>query len=166
MASQPDEQMDILRRIEKRLEQIESNQLAKAFQHLDLVELALAFRKEREASFPDNYFSNSAWDILLDLYRAHRRGEKMQLTMVGYDANISKTTALRYLDILMQDGFVYREDDPQDNRRSYAILTQSGADKIKNMFRRFQEIIGQQAEILRDTENDLAFDPAQISQLS
>lgn len=164
MESRQDDQIAILLRIEARLKRIETNQWTKAFKNLDLAELTLDLRRERDASFPENYFSNSAWDILLDLYRAHGRGEKMQLTMVGYDANISKTTALRYLDILMQDGFVYREDDPQDNRRSYAILTQSGADNIKNMFKRFQEKIVEKTELARHSDADLAQSLAKISQ--
>lgn len=150
------DQLSILRNIETRLERIESSQLAFAIERLDMAQLALDLRRQRDVAFPDKYFSDNAWDILLELYQADQAGQRMQVSLVGFDANISKTTAARYLDILMQDGLVYREDDPSDQRRSYVLLTPKAKNLMEGLFGRFQIAIIQQASAVGSIETEIS----------
>jgi DNA-binding MarR family transcriptional regulator len=83
----------------------------------------LKLRRVRGRHFPDGYFSGSIWDILLELDRAERGGQRYVVSDVGIGSKIPNTTALRYLVILESDGMITRENDPKDRRRTYVKLT-------------------------------------------
>lgn len=155
------DQLTILQRIEMKLDRIEQNHFAQTFEKLDMARLAFDLRRERDASFPDRYFADHGWDILLELYQANLIGRKLQYSLVGYDANIPITTALRYLDLFMQDGLVYREDDTSDNRQSYVILTPKARNLFEELFQRFQDKFARQSGACDTSE---AVKPDQLRQ--
>lgn len=139
-----------LERIEARLDRMETSHWGKAFAKLDMGKLALDLRRERDASFPDQYFSDNAWDILLELYQAHRAGDKLRLDLVGQNAGISHTLVLRYMDIFMQDGFVYCDDSTSDNRQCFVILTKKGLDHLESLFQKFQAKVIKQSKSINN----------------
>jgi DNA-binding MarR family transcriptional regulator len=94
----------------------------------------LKLRRARDKYFPDGYFSGSVWDILLELDRAERGGRKYAVSDVGIDSRIPHTTALRYLLTLESDGMLVREQDPNDRRRTYVMLTAKSRTAIEQSF--------------------------------
>ncbi len=91
-------------------------------------------RRVRDAVFPKGYFSDAAWDILLDLDRAGRNQQTYVVTDAGIDAKIPHSTALRYLAKLERDGFVQRMPDPGDKRRAFISLTAHGQNLLDVVF--------------------------------
>jgi DNA-binding MarR family transcriptional regulator len=91
-------------------------------------------RRVRDAVFPKGYFSDAAWDILLDLDRAGRNQQTYVVTDAGIDAKIPHSTALRYLAKLERDGFVQRVPDPGDKRRAFISLTAYGQNLLDRVF--------------------------------
>jgi hypothetical protein len=92
-----------------------------------------ALRRDRDQIFGKaGMFCDPAWDILLDLFMGHLRGDRISVTSVGIAACAPITTALRWLAILEKDGLVSREHDPADGRRMFVSLTDPA---IANMTR-------------------------------
>ncbi len=83
-------------------------------------------RRRRERHFSGDLFGEPTWDILLDLYVASREDRRVPTTSACIGAHVPPTTALRWLRILENRGYVEREDDGRDGRRTFVRLTTSG----------------------------------------
>ncbi|MCJ2186556.1 MarR family winged helix-turn-helix transcriptional regulator [Novosphingobium beihaiensis] len=80
-------------------------------------------RRMREQVFSEGLFSDPAWDILLDLYMAEEEQKKIYITSACLAAGVPTSTGLRWITILIQNGYVERHNDPSDARRSFLRLT-------------------------------------------
>lgn len=99
-----------------------------------LVRAVQAARKRRTAVFPEELFSDPAWDILLELYAAHLEQHRISITGVCAASSVPTTTALRWIAKLQQDGLVVRTGDPLDARRSWIALTSVGVERMRSFF--------------------------------
>jgi DNA-binding MarR family transcriptional regulator len=97
-------------------------------------ETEIILRRARDRHFPQGYFADVAWDILLDLDRAARDGQQFATTDLGVEAGVPLTTTLRYLQRLEADGFIMRAPDPADRRRSFVRLTEVGQAAMNSVF--------------------------------
>ena len=85
-------------------------------------ELAAAARREhrlrrmREEYIACSLLGEPAWDMLLDLFAHSVRGEKVPVSSACVAAHCPPTTALRYIDMLVQEGFIMRSADKTDKR--------------------------------------------------
>jgi MarR family transcriptional regulator, temperature-dependent positive regulator of motility len=100
----------------------------------DLRDLELRLRRIRNRNFPVGYFSDFAWDILLDLDKASREGRRFVVSDAGSEAGIPLTTTVRYIAKLERDGYIQRETDPNDRRRTFVSLTELGAQALDATF--------------------------------
>jgi DNA-binding MarR family transcriptional regulator len=91
-------------------------------------------RRLRAKFFDDNLFADPAWDILLDLYRAHLAQQRMCVTSVCFGAGVPVSTALRWLNALEERGLARRSQDPLDGRRFFVELTEKGAAAMAGYF--------------------------------
>ena len=80
-------------------------------------------RQIRGTYFRSDLFGEPGWDILLDLFIQQRVGRRISVTAACIGSGAATTTALRYLNLLIEDGLIHREDDPNDGRRSWLKLT-------------------------------------------
>ncbi|MEO9469160.1 MAG: hypothetical protein ABJD75_05915 [Parasphingorhabdus sp.] len=133
MLTQTTDQLVILERIEQRLDRIENNLGNPSVDRLQMLSFALNLRQVKNSSFPSQLFSTNAWDILLELYAAHLASKKLSMSAIGQATNISETTMLRYFDILMKHGFIYREDDAASAEKSHVQLTKSAISKLNHV---------------------------------
>jgi MarR family transcriptional regulator, temperature-dependent positive regulator of motility len=116
----------------------------------ELRDTEIRLRRARAQHFPTGYFSDVAWDVLLELDRAERLGQTFAITDIGVDAEIPLTTILRYLSKLEKDGFILRCQDVADRRRSVISLTDSGRAALHSVF---------QAVIRTSTEKPISAPP-------
>jgi MarR family transcriptional regulator, temperature-dependent positive regulator of motility len=100
----------------------------------DIREAEIALRRARSAFFPSSYFADVAWDILLELDKAHRQGLTYSVTDVGADANIPTSTLMRYAAKLEADGYIERRQDREDGRRVLLKLTDFGKKSMDQVF--------------------------------
>lgn len=100
----------------------------------------IRFRERRNAAFPEGYFSDPAWDILLDLYTAHLAGRPISTTGLGLGGGVPQTTMLRHLNQLVGDGLAARVNDPSDRRRVFVELTEMGAKRMASLFNEGQKV--------------------------
>lgn len=90
---------------------------------LMLAKAALDDRKRRTNHFRSDLFGEPGWHILLDLFIEQQVGKKLSVTAACIGSGAPTTTALRYLNLLIEDGLIEREGDPGDGRRSWLKLT-------------------------------------------
>lgn len=91
-------------------------------------------RRLRANFFDSDLFADPAWDILLDLYRAHLAQQRICVTSVCFGAGVPVSTALRWLNALEERNLARRRQDPLDGRRFFVALTDEGANAMAKYF--------------------------------
>jgi DNA-binding MarR family transcriptional regulator len=76
-------------------------------------------------------FGEPAWDILLGLYVAAEAQQRLNVSAVCELSGVPQSTALRWLEKLERDGWVRRDPDPLDRRRSWMLLTERASNLIR-----------------------------------
>jgi DNA-binding MarR family transcriptional regulator len=87
-------------------------------------------RQERRNFFPNDLFAEPAWDIVLLLYCAEGRGERLSVTALAHSVGLAQTTALRWIGQLTDAGLVERLPDDHDRRRNFVKLTGPASEKV------------------------------------
>ena len=89
-----------------------------------LGERLMRLRARRKDFIGHALFRDPAWDMLLDLYSAHERGDRLSVSALCYASGVPPTTALRHLERLEKARLMSRQDDPVDHRRSWVDPTE------------------------------------------
>ena len=100
----------------------------------DLRDLEITLRRMRNEAFIDGYFSDFAWDILLGLDKASRLNQRYAVSDAGAEAGIPLSTTVRYIAKLERDGYIERQIDPHDRRRTFVSLTKMGQETLSEVF--------------------------------
>lgn len=87
------------------------------------VDSMLAARKARLKFFESDLFFDPTWAMLLDLYRSDLTGAELSVSSLCIGSGVPSTTALRYLQVLEERGYVERVADKADKRRTFVRLT-------------------------------------------
>jgi DNA-binding MarR family transcriptional regulator len=87
-------------------------------------------RRLREEVLGAHLFSDPAWDILLDVYAADARGDKIQISSLSPMTNVPSSTARRWAHKLIELGLLERERDERDHRLTYIRLSDEGRRRI------------------------------------
>jgi DNA-binding MarR family transcriptional regulator len=120
----------------------------------ELRQAEIRLRRARDMHFPPSYFADVAWDILLDLDWADERGVMLALSDLGVEAKIPLSTTMRYVQKMETDGFVVRQLDSKDRRRTIVALTDKGREAMKNIFGGVANFNSTALQMV-ETENDL-----------
>jgi len=96
----------------------------------DFVEKLIAERDLR-SSYLDLEFAEPGWDMLIDLFRAAERGQKISVSSLTLASRVPATTALRQIALLRSRAFIETEDDPFDKRRIHVKLTPSSREALE-----------------------------------
>ena len=94
----------------------------------------LRTRARRGMLFGYNLFADPAWDILLELYASWFEQRRVSVTSLSMASGVPATTALRWTNILLQEGLIRREDDPLDRRRAFVELSEKGLSLLDAYF--------------------------------
>jgi DNA-binding MarR family transcriptional regulator len=98
------------------------------------VRAVLRARRAREELIGADLFADPAWDMLLDLYAAHLEQRKVSTSELCIASAVPATTALRWIEKLVQMKMVTREDDHLDGRRTWVALCPGARDKMESYF--------------------------------
>lgn len=91
-------------------------------------------RRLRESFFDAELFADPAWDILLDLMAARLEQRNVSVSSLCIAAAVPPTTALRWITAMTESGMLIREQDPDDARRVFIILSDEVAAKLEDYF--------------------------------
>jgi hypothetical protein len=91
-------------------------------------------RRLRSCFFPAELFADPAWDILLELLLAEISQQRVSVSNACVAAAVPATTALRWVNVLVQQGLVIREADPLDGRRVFVELAPDASVALRSYF--------------------------------
>jgi len=80
-------------------------------------------RDIRSGCLPSSIFGEPGWDMLLALYRADGAGYRMTVSHMCRASQAPATTALRWIDNLIQLNMVLRRENPLDGRVVFIEMT-------------------------------------------
>lgn len=101
-------------------------------------------RRGRQHYFSAHLFSDPAWDLLLALALAHFEQQKLSVSELCKAAEAPHTTALRYIQALMDEGLVVSRQDRLDGRRKFLSLSEAGIDQM-SLYLESQQLEGLKA---------------------
>jgi hypothetical protein len=101
---------------------LEKSELIDSFNVEDWLTKTVRIRRLRENYFPSDLFADPAWEILLDLTIAKRKGIKISVSSLCIAASVPTTTALRKINHMIVDGLIFKEPDKNDRRRTYISI--------------------------------------------
>lgn len=101
----------------------------------EAVRAALDARRVRGSYFSSDLFSDPAWDMMLELLLAELIDRRTTVTQLCAAAGVPGTTALRWLNNLVQRGLFVRRADPFDARRSFVELAPRTSSMLREYFR-------------------------------
>jgi CheY-like chemotaxis protein/DNA-binding MarR family transcriptional regulator len=80
-------------------------------------------RRLRRSVPPLSELDDVAWDLLLELMRAEKNGQRLSVSSLSISIDhVSSTTALRRIQELVKAGHIVRVPDPTDARRDFVSL--------------------------------------------
>lgn len=91
-------------------------------------------RRMRTEIFGAELFAEPGWDILLDLYAAHARGCRVQITSLAPMSGVPSSTARRWARKLVALELVVQERDPRDHRLTFLKLSARGLGLMSHYF--------------------------------
>lgn len=126
-----------------RSENISEHALAAGDDDQDLTRAAkrtIKIREARRKYLPEGYFEEPAYNILLDLYVAQAERRTVYVNDACIASNTPTSTALRWISILVRDGFAERFRDDKDARRTILQITPAGVQAIGDMLRESKDL--------------------------
>jgi len=106
-----------------------------------IVQSMIRGRRLREKFFDAHLFADPVWDILLELYLAHIEQRRVSVSSLCIAAAVPTTTALRYVNSLIERDIVLRQSNPFDGRMSYVELTERALSQMRAYCVRFSELL-------------------------
>ena len=97
-------------------------------------------RAARESVLPDVLFGEGAWNMLLDLFVQTANERSVSVTSLCISSGSPNTTALRYIQLLIEHGLISKASHPTDKRSSNVKLTFQGLEKTVVALQRMMAI--------------------------
>lgn len=99
-----------------------------------MAEQFLRLRRRRDKIFGARLFADPAWDMLLDLFLVKEKGLRpISTSSLCIASAVPSTTALRWIETLVQEGLFSRHADPVDKRRTFVHLTDAAWQKMHEL---------------------------------
>lgn len=92
-------------------------------------------RETRAILFKDFEYSEAAWDILIELTAARLEGRRLDVSGLCLLTHVSRTTAWRTIQSLVNSGMLVRVEDPDDRRRIHIELVDSVFETVREFAR-------------------------------
>lgn len=89
-------------------------------------QLEYAKRRKRQQFVPSTILAEPAWDMLLELFMQYAGKARVSVTSLCIASACPTSTALRYIALLEDEGFVRREPAVHDKRMTFLELTDKG----------------------------------------
>jgi len=89
-------------------------------------------RETRTSLFHNFEYSEAAWDIMVELTAARLAGRRLDVSGLCLLTHVSRTTAWRTIQALVNAGMLIRIEDPDDRRRVHVELTDAIFEKVRD----------------------------------
>ncbi|WP_339827537.1 MarR family transcriptional regulator [uncultured Parasphingorhabdus sp.] len=78
-------------------------------------------------------FSDSCWNMCLDIYICGLKEERVTVSAIAHSSGIPMTTAMRYINVMVQQGLIEKTPNPADNRMIFVSLSSDCMEKIEKL---------------------------------
>jgi DNA-binding MarR family transcriptional regulator len=99
------------------------------------VQSLMKFRRLRSRYFSEDIFADPAWDMMLSLFHAELAQHRMSVSQLTAASQVPTTTAIRWMNALVDQGILVRRPDPCDARRVFVELTPETSASLRQYFR-------------------------------
>ncbi|NRD89094.1 hypothetical protein C8024_05990 [Sphingopyxis sp. BSNA05] len=82
-----------------------------------------------------------AWSILVSLYTSESKGRKVTVSNITLGMLFPKTTALRYIGVLVKRGYINRVPSHHDKRVTYLRLTEDTHAQVTQILEKISRIL-------------------------
>lgn len=97
----------------------------------ETVRCLIRARRERTRYLSPELLAEPAWDMLLDLLHAELTHRRVPVSSLCTASGVPPTTALRWLNYMIDQKLVIRRPDPFDGRRAFAELTPEASGTLR-----------------------------------
>lgn len=80
-------------------------------------------------------FADSCWNMCLDVYICDLKGNKITVSSIAHSSGIPMTTAMRYINVMAEEGLLEKSPNPSDNRMIFISSSATCKDKISTILR-------------------------------
>ncbi|MXO73306.1 winged helix DNA-binding protein [Alteraurantiacibacter buctensis] len=94
-------------------------------------------RARRRDYVSTNLLGEPAWDMMLDLFVQYAGGAKVSTTSLCIASQVPTSTALRYIALLEETGYVQRSQSETDKRVTFVSLTELGVMSMGNYLEQY-----------------------------
>lgn len=101
---------------------------------IETVRHAIETRRLRSKYFEGKLFAEPAWDMLLDLFQSELAQRPVSVSSLCIASAVPATTALRWINTMMEAGLFNRRSDPHDSRRIFVELTPHASEAMRQYF--------------------------------
>ncbi|QUT05265.1 winged helix-turn-helix transcriptional regulator [Sphingobium phenoxybenzoativorans] len=106
-----------------------------------LAEKVQRFCALRQDGF-DGIIHDAPFNLLIDMFLSECKGRRVSVGDACLASRAPQTTALRAIQMLVDDGTIERVGDASDNRRKLLLLTAKGREQIVRFIDRFAALGG------------------------
>jgi IclR helix-turn-helix domain len=78
-------------------------------------------------------FSDSCWNMCLDIYICDLKREQITVSSIAHSSGIPMTTAMRYINVMVEEGLLEKSPNPSDNRMIFISTSEICRDKISKV---------------------------------
>ncbi|MEP2988256.1 MAG: helix-turn-helix domain-containing protein [Parasphingorhabdus sp.] len=82
-------------------------------------------------------FSDSCWDMCLDIYICDLKRQQITVSSVAHSSGIPMTTAMRYINVMSEEGLLEKTPNPSDNRMILVSTSTSCKQRISEVLKKF-----------------------------
>jgi hypothetical protein len=90
----------------------------------------------------DGIIHDAPFNLLVDMYLSESKGRRVSVGDACLASRAPQTTALRAIQMLVEDGTIERTGDASDNRRKLLLLTAKGREQVVRFIDRFAALGG------------------------
>lgn len=138
---QANEKFEILdKRISDSRDQSSSNQFAKGkdLECVDLIDRAEKFLnwgrlKSGALDTGNGLFADSCWNMCLDIYICGLKDEQVTVSAIAHSSGIPMTTAMRYINVMVEQGLLQKSSNPADHRMVFVAVSPECRSKIEKL---------------------------------
>lgn len=78
-------------------------------------------------------FTDSCWNMCLDIYLCGLKDQQVTVSAIAHSSGIPMTTAMRYINVMVEQGLLQKSSNPADHRMVFVAVSQECQAKIEKL---------------------------------
>ncbi|ATW04307.1 helix-turn-helix domain-containing protein [Sphingorhabdus sp. YGSMI21] len=78
-------------------------------------------------------FTDSCWNMCLDIYLCGLKDQQVTVSAIAHSSGIPMTTAMRYINVMVEQGLLQKSSNPADHRMVFVAVSQKCQAKIEKL---------------------------------